>query len=91
MQRRTRLGAEPKTGTAAMHNRPIESNRRRTVTEITDRAGLGKVIYNVDEGNENQKPSEDEVDNAKVQEADKESFPASDPPGYAGGKSTEST
>ena len=58
--------------------------------EQDDRAGLGKVIYNVDEVNESETPSVEKVDKAQVQEADEESFPASDPPGYAGGTSKES-
>jgi hypothetical protein len=71
------------------------SNRRRIVSDNTERAGLGKVIYNVDESKETEKPSNKKsnkkVDNAEVQEADEESFPASDPPGYAGGSSSESS
>jgi hypothetical protein len=61
------------------------------VSDNTERAGLGKVIYDVDESKKTEKPSDETVDNADVQEADEESFPASDPPGYAGGTSTEST
>ncbi len=59
------------------------------MSDDTERAGLGKVIYNVDEAKQNAKPSGEKSDkkvaNAEVQEADEESFPASDPPGYGGG------
>ena len=61
------------------------------MSDNTERAGLGKVIYDVDESKKTEKPSDETVNNADVQEADEESFPASDPPGYAGGTSTEST
>lgn len=54
-----------------------------------ERAGLGKVIYSVDDPKEPERPGEVTVDNADVQEASEESFPASDAPGYAGGSSTE--
>lgn len=58
------------------------------MTDDTERPGLGKVIYSVDD-KEPEKPGEGTVDNADVQEASEESFPASDAPGYAGGSSTE--
>ena len=65
------------------------------MSDDKERAGLGKVIYNVDESKELEKPSgeksDKKVDNTEVQEADEESFPASDPPGYAGGSSSESS
>ena len=61
------------------------------MSDDTERAGLGKVIYNVDDAQETDRPSEEKVNNAEVQGADEESFPASDPPGYAGGSSTESS
>lgn len=60
------------------------------MTDETERAGLGKVIYSVDDPKEPEKPSDARIDNADVQEASEESFPASDAPGYAGGSSTES-
>ena len=55
------------------------------MTDATKRAGLGKVIYSVDDKTE--EPNEREVrsEQAEVQEAVEESFPASDPPGFAGG------
>ena len=55
------------------------------MTNENTRAGLGKVIYSVDDAT--QKPTEDveREDQAEVREADEESFPASDPPGFAGG------
>jgi hypothetical protein len=66
------------------------------MSEESGRAGLGKVVYSVDETNETDE--EREADRAtklgkksEVQEADEESFPASDPPGFAGGSATEST
>lgn len=59
------------------------------MTEDKDRAGLGKVIYSTDEG-DSAKPSEEERDKrAEVEEADKESFPASDPPGFSGRSTPE--
>lgn len=61
------------------------------MSDNSERAGLGKVIYNVDESKEPKTPSDKKVDNTEVQEADEESFPASDPPGYAGGSSSESS
>ena len=56
----------------------------------TGRAGLGKVVYSVDEPSEPKPQGDDPVDESDVKEADEESFPASDPPGYAGGTSTQS-
>lgn len=61
------------------------------MSEEKERPGLGKVIYSVDDTKETNKPPDEKVDNADVQEAAEESFPASDPPGYAGGSGTEST
>lgn len=59
------------------------------------RAGLGKVVYSIDDPGpkdaSNEPTTEHRVDNAEVTEAVEESFPASDPPGYAGGSGTEST
>ncbi|MCC7021985.1 MAG: hypothetical protein IT338_04115 [Thermomicrobiales bacterium] len=54
------------------------------MTDDKDRAGLGKVIYTTDEES-GARPTEEERDErADVAEADKESFPASDPPGFSG-------
>lgn len=60
------------------------------MTEDKERAGLGKVIYSVNDPAEKEKPSDEKVDDAEVREASEESFPASDSPGYAGGSSSES-
>lgn len=57
----------------------------------TERVGLGKVIYSVNEAKAEVKPSEEPAERAEVEEADKESFPASDPPVFAGGTNAEST
>jgi hypothetical protein len=61
------------------------------MTEEKDRAGLGKVIYSTD--SDSPESSEEEcaerVDRKDVEEADKESFPASDPPGFSGSSSSE--
>ncbi|MGH2613950.1 MAG: hypothetical protein ACRDJC_01820 [Thermomicrobiales bacterium] len=66
------------------------------MSEDTERAGLGKVVYSVDESDDKHKrskdkPQEAKKENSEVQEADEESFPASDPPGYAGGIATDPT
>jgi hypothetical protein len=61
------------------------------MSDDKERAGLGKVIYNVDESDKPERPSDEKVDNTEVHEADEESFPASDPPSYAGGSSSESS
>ena len=59
------------------------------MTDATERAGLGKVIYSVDDKAD--KPTQREVraDQEDLREADEESFPASDPPGFAGGTCSE--
>lgn len=61
------------------------------MNDDTKRAGLGKVIYSVDDPapKEDEQPVDERVDDAEVQEAAEESFPASDPPGYGGGSSSE--
>lgn len=55
------------------------------MTDETERAGLGKVIYSVDEKTAEPTQREERADQEEVREADEESFPASDPPGFAGG------
>ena len=55
------------------------------MTDVTKRAGLGKVIYSVDDKAEAPTEREEKAERAEVQEAVEESFPASDPPGFAGG------
>ena len=59
------------------------------MTDETERAGLGKVIYSVDDKTDEPTQREERVDQEEVREADEESFPASDPPGFAGGTSSE--
>ena len=61
------------------------------MTDETQRTGLGKVIYCVDEKNEEASENEERANQAEVQEAVEESFPASDPPSFAGGTSSDST
>jgi hypothetical protein len=62
------------------------------VSDDKDRAGLGKVIYSVEDRKETEETRE-EADAAKreVQEADEESFPASDPPGFNKGAASDPT
>ena len=56
------------------------------MTDAIERAGLGKVIYSVDDKAEEPDQHEEErAEQAQVREAVEESFPASDPPGFAGG------
>jgi hypothetical protein len=59
------------------------------MTDETERAGLGKVIYSVDDKADEATHREERLDQAEVREADEESFPASDPPGFAGGACAE--
>jgi hypothetical protein len=59
------------------------------MTDEIKRAGLGKVIYSVDDKTEEQNDREERAEQAEVQEAVEESFPASDPPGFAGGTRTD--
>ena len=60
------------------------------MTDATERVGLGKVIYSVDDQADEPTQREERADQEEVREADEESFPASDPPGFAGGTSSES-
>jgi len=59
------------------------------MTDTTKRAGLGKVIYSVDDRTEEQSDRDEKAEQAEVREAVEESFPASDPPGFAGGTCTD--
>ena len=59
------------------------------MTDATKRAGLGKVIYSVDDKKEDPTERERRAEQAEVQEAVEESFPASDPPGFAGGSCSD--
>ena len=59
------------------------------MTDETERAGLGKVIYSVDEKTDEPIQREKREDQEEVREADEESCPASDPPGFAGGTCSE--
>jgi hypothetical protein len=55
------------------------------MTDATERVGLGKVVYSVNDKTDEPTQDEERGDQAEVQEAVEESFPASDPPGFAGG------
>ena len=59
------------------------------MTDETKRAGLGKVIYSVDDKADEPTQREEREEQAQVREAVEESFPASDPPGFAGGNCSE--
>jgi len=59
------------------------------MTHATERAGLGKVIYSVDDQTDEPTQREEREEQAEVREAIAESFPASDPPGFAGGTCAE--
>ena len=60
------------------------------MTHKTERVGIGKVIYSVNDVTDELTQQEEKVEQGEVQEAVEESFPASDPPGFAGGTSTDS-
>jgi hypothetical protein len=47
-------------------------------------AGLGRVIYNVDDDASDTTAEGKKSEQREVEIADKESFPASDPPGFSG-------
>jgi hypothetical protein len=59
------------------------------MTDEIERVGLGKVIYSVDDKTEEPTQREEKAEQAEVQEAVEESFPASDPPSFAGGTSVD--
>ncbi|MBA3449738.1 MAG: hypothetical protein H0T18_00840 [Chloroflexia bacterium] len=61
------------------------------MSEKNERAGLGTIIYSTDQAPAQDDSSDQQVDNAEVTEAIEESFPASDPPGFAGSSSSESS
>jgi hypothetical protein len=61
------------------------------MSDETERAGLGKVIYSVNEKDGTEASREDPRDRAEVEEAVEESFPASDPPSFATGTDCETT
>lgn len=67
----------------------LPEGREQHMTDATERAGLGKVIYSVDDKSDEPSQHEERAEQAEVQEADEESFPASDPPGFAGGTDSE--
>jgi hypothetical protein len=48
--------------------------------EDQENVGLGKVIYNVDHEDSRESKQEERIERAELDEADHESFPASDPP-----------
>jgi hypothetical protein len=64
------------------------------MTDEREKAGLGEVVYSVDKG-ERPEPKQERQDKreeeAQVETADEESFPASDAPGYSGAKLQESS
>ena len=59
------------------------------MTDKTERVGIGKVIYSVNDVTDELTQQEEKVEQGEVQEAVEESFPASDPPGFAGGTCTD--
>lgn len=58
------------------------------MTEEPKKAGLGEVIYSTDPAKP-KTPDEKKAASREVEEADIESFPASDPPGFGTGTSTK--
>ena len=76
------------------------AEQRETPVASQDEIGLGRVVYSHQDGppgtNEGRPASaksdgEPEHPDEHVEEASEESFPASDPPGYAVGKSSPTT
>jgi hypothetical protein len=64
------------------------------MTDEREKAGLGEVVYSVDDGDRaetKQERQEKREEEAQVETADEESFPASDPPGFSGAKLQESS
>jgi hypothetical protein len=61
------------------------------MSDNTQRAGLGKVIYSVEERSDEEVSEEPRTDEREVEEAVEESFPASDPPGFNTGASSDVT
>ena len=59
------------------------------MTDATERVGLGKVIYCVDDATAAPPQHEERAEHVDVKDADEESFPASDPPGFAGGTNSK--
>jgi len=59
------------------------------MSENERRVGLGKVIYSIGEPEEAPLAEEIRVEQTEVEQADKESFPASDPPGFGGGTTSK--
>jgi hypothetical protein len=62
-----------------------------TDTDDTKRAGLGKVIYSVDDKKAEASPEEKNAEEREVEKAVEESFPASDPPGFNKGAASDPT
>lgn len=60
------------------------------MSDDTERVGLGKVIYKVSDQEREPSDRKDRTERAEVEEAVEESFPASDPPSFAGGGDCES-
>ena len=54
----------------------MQQGRTQRMTDATRRAGLGKVIYSVDDKTDEPAQCEERAVQAEVREADEESFPA---------------
>ena len=61
------------------------------MSDQPERVGLGKVIYKVSEKESETTNREEREERAQVEEADVESFPASDPPSFAAGADCKPT
>jgi hypothetical protein len=62
------------------------------LTEDKEQPGLGRVVYSVDDKRKKEEPQEkqrERAERAEVEEADADSFPASDAPSFAGGKDVD--